>query len=161
MSKRTDSFPETLESSIHFSCSVCLTLCDLWTAAHQASLAITNSQSLLKLMAIELVMPSSHLILYYPLFSCLQPLPVFGSFLISQLFALGDQSIGASASASVLQDWFPLGLTGLISLQSKGLSTVFSNTTVQKQEHWFSHVLSCPSACGIFLDQKSNPCPLH
>ena len=142
MSKRTDSFPETLESSIHFSCSVCLTLCDLWTAAHQASLAITNSQSLLKLMAIELVMPSSHLILYYPLFSCLQPLPVFGSFLISQLFALGDQSIGASASASVLpiniQDWFPLGSTSWISLQSKGLSRVFSNTTVWKHQFFTS-----------------------
>ena len=142
MSKRTDSFPETLESSIHFSCSVCLTLCDLWTAAHQASLAITNSQSLLKLMAIELVMPSSHLILYYPLFSCLQPLPVFGSFLISQLFALGDQSIGASASASVLpiniQDWFPSGSTSWISLQSKGLSRVFSNTTVWKHQFFTS-----------------------
>ena len=72
-----------------------------------------------------------------PFFSCPQSFPASGSFLMSQLFASGSQSIGASASASVLpmyiQDWFPLGLTGLISLQSKGLSRVFSNTTVQKQ----------------------------
>ena len=68
--------------------------------------------------------------------SCLQSFPVSGSFLTSQLFASGGQSTGISASASFLpmniQDWFPLGLTGLISLQSKGLSRVFSNTTVQK-----------------------------
>ena len=73
-----------------------------------------------------------------PFFSCLQSCPASGSFLMSQLFASGSQSIGASASASVLlmniQDWFPLGLTGLISLQSRGLSRVFSNTTVQKQQ---------------------------
>ena len=69
-------------------------------------------------------------------FSCPQSFPVSGSFPISQFFASGGQSIGASASASVLpmniQGWFPLGLTGLISLLSKGLSRVFSSTTVQK-----------------------------
>ena len=73
-------------------------------------------------------------------FSCLQSFPASGFFLMSQLFPSGGQSIGASASASVLpmniQAWFPLGLTGLIALQSKGLSRVFSNTTVQ--EHQFS-----------------------
>ena len=67
--------------------------------------------------------------------SCLQSVPASGSFLMSQHFALGGQSIEASSSASVLlmniQDWFPLGLTGWISLQSKGLSRVFSNTTVK------------------------------
>ena len=71
-------------------------------------------------------------------FSCLQSFPASGSFSMSQLFESGGQSIGASASASVLpmniQDWFPLGLTGLISLQSKGLWRVFSNTTVQKHQ---------------------------
>ena len=70
-----------------------------------------------------------------PFSSCLQSFPLSGSFLMSWFFALGSQSIGASASASVLlmniQGWFPLGLTGLISLQSKGLSRVFFNTTVQ------------------------------
>ena len=71
-----------------------------------------------------------------PFSSCLQSFPASGSFPVSQLFTSGGQSIGASASASVLpmniQDWFPLGLTGLISLQSKGLSRVFSNTTIWK-----------------------------
>ena len=71
-----------------------------------------------------------------PFSSCLQSFPASGSFLISQFFASGGQSIGALASASVLpmniQGWFPLGLTSFISLQSKGLSRVFSNTTVQK-----------------------------
>ena len=73
-----------------------------------------------------------------PFPSCLQSFPSSRSFPMSQLFALGDQSIGALASASVLpmniQNWFPLQLTGLISLQSKGLSRVFSNTTVQKHK---------------------------
>ena len=72
--------------------------------------------------------------------SCLQSFPTSGSFPKSQFFASGGQSIGVSASASVhpmnIQDWFPLGLTGWISLQSKGLSRVLSNTTVQK--HQFS-----------------------
>ena len=71
-------------------------------------------------------------------FSCLQYFPASGAFPMSQFFASGGQSIGASASASVLpmniQDWFPLGLTGWISLQSKRLSRVFSNTTVQKHQ---------------------------
>ena len=69
---------------------------------------------------------------------CLQSLPASGSFQMSQFFASGGQRIGVSASASVLpmniQDWFPLGWTGLIFLQSKGLSRVFSNTTVQKHQ---------------------------
>ena len=71
-----------------------------------------------------------------PFFSCLQSFPASGSFPMSQFFASGGQSIRASISASVLQmniqDWFPLGWTGWISLQSKGLSRVFSNTTVQQ-----------------------------
>ena len=107
-------------------------------AAHQASLSITNSWSLLKLMSIELVMPSKNLVLCRPLLLLLQSFPASGSFPMSQLFASADLSIGTSASASVppvnIQDWFPLGLTGLI-LQSKGLLRVFSNTTIQK--HWF------------------------
>ena len=73
-----------------------------------------------------------------PFSSCPQSFPALGSFPMSRLFASGGQSIGASASASVLpmniQDWFPLGWTGLVSLLSKGLSKVFSNTTVQKHK---------------------------
>ena len=87
---------------------------------------------------IKLVMPSSHLILCHPLSSCPRSLPASGSFPMSQLFAWGGQSIGVSALASVLpkntQDWSPLEWTGWISLQSKGLSSVFSNTTVQKHQ---------------------------
>ena len=73
-----------------------------------------------------------------PFSSCLQSFPASGSFPISQFFTSGGKTIGSSASSSVLpmniQDWFPLGLTDLISLLSKGLSRVFSNTTVQKHQ---------------------------
>ena len=118
----------------------------LWTTARQASLSITNSQSLLKLMSIESVMPSNHLILCRPLlFSLFQSFPASGSFPVSQFFASGGQSIGVSASASVLpmniQDWFPSGWTGWISSLFKGLSRVFSNTTVQTNQ-FFSAQLS-------------------
>ena len=109
-----------------------------WTAARQASLSIINSRSLLKLMSIELVMPSSHCILCHPLLSCLQSFPPSGSFPMSHFYASDGERIGVSASASVfptnIQNWFPLGWTGSISLQSKGLSRVFSNTTVQKHQ---------------------------
>ena len=108
------------------------------TAVHQASLSFTISWSLLKLMSIESVMPSNHLILCHPLLLLLQSFPASGSFQMSQFFSSGGQPIGASASASVLpmniQDWSPTGWTGWISLQSKGLSRVFSNTTVQKHQ---------------------------
>ena len=107
-----------------------------WIAARQASLSITNSQSLPISMTTESVMPSRHLILCRPLLLLPQSLPASGSFPMSQLFPWGSQSIGVSASTSVLpkntQDWSPLGWTGWISLQSRGLSRVFSNTTVQK-----------------------------
>ena len=103
-----------------------------WMAARQASLSFTVSQSLLKVMSIELMKAFNYLIL------CLQSFAATGSFLISWLFTSGGQSIGVSASASVLpmniQGWYPLGLTSLISLLSKGLSRVFSNTTMQKHQ---------------------------
>ena len=167
-----------------------------WTAAHQPSLSITNSQSLPKLMSIESMMPSSHLILCHPLL-LLPPIPQsirvffnestlrmrwpkYWSFSFSirpskehpglisfrmdwldlpavqgilksllqyhsskasviWLFASGSQNLGASDSISVLpmniKGWFPLGLAGLISLQSKGFSRVFSRTAIRK--HWF------------------------
>ena len=80
-----------------------------------------------------------------PFSSCPQSFPASGSFPMSQLFASGGQSIGVSASISVLpmntQDWSPLGWTGWLSLQSKGLSRVFSNTTIQK--HWFFGAQLC------------------
>ena len=116
-----------------------------WTAAHQASLSITNSQSLPKLMSIDSVMPSNHLILCCPPLLLPSIFPASGSFPVSQLFESGGQSIGVSASISVLpmntQDWSPLGWTGWIFLQSKGLTRAFSNTTVQKH-HFFSCQIS-------------------
>ena len=97
-----------------------------WTAAYQAPLSFTISQKLFKLMSIESVMPSNHLILCHPLSSSLQSFPASESFLMSQHFTSCGQSIGASASTSVLpiniQHYFPLGLTGWISMPSKELS---------------------------------------
>ena len=95
-----------------------------WTAACQSSLSFTISRSLLKLMSIESVMPSNHLIFCRPTFSsCPQSFPASGSFPVSQLFAAGGQSSGASASVLPMniQDLFTLELTDLISLLSKGL----------------------------------------
>ena len=107
-----------------------------WTAACQASLSITNPWSLLKLMSIDLVMPSNHYILCHPLLLLPSFFPSIRVFSKESVLASGGQSIRASASAlpMTIQDWFPLGSTGWISLQSKGLSRVFSNTTVQKHQ---------------------------
>ena len=105
-----------------------------WIAAHQASLSITNSRSLLKPMSIESMMPSNHLILCHPFLLLSSIKKTSGSFPMSQLFTWGGQSTGVSASASVLpmntQDWSPLGWAGWIFLQSRG----FSNTTVQNHQ---------------------------
>ena len=94
-----------------------------------------------------------------PLSSCLQSFPASGSFLMSQLFSSGGQSIGISASASVLpvniQDWLPLGWTGLISLLSKGLSRVFSNTTVQSFNSSVLSFLHSPTLTSIALTRQT------
>ena len=109
-----------------------------WTAACQASLSITNSLSLLKLMSTMSVMPSNHLILYCPLLLLPSIFPSIRVFSNESALSSGGQSTGVSASTSVLpmnsQDWSPLGWTGWICLQSKGLSRVFSNTTIQKHQ---------------------------
>ena len=123
-----------------------------WIAARQASLSITNSRSSLRLTSIESVMPSAISSSVVPFSSCPQSFPASGSFQMSQCFASGSQSTGVSASTSVLpmntQDWSPLGWTGWISLQSKGLSKVFSSTTVQKHQ-FFSTQLSLQSNSHI------------
>ena len=128
-------FGEVSIHSVQFSRSVMSDSATPWITAHQASLSITNSRSSLKLMSIESVMPSNHLILCHPLFN-LPSFPASGSFPTSRLFTSSGQSIRASASAPVLlvniQGRFPLGFIGLISFQSKGLSRVFSSTTVRK-----------------------------
>ena len=130
---------ETCSASSQFSSGTqsCLTV-TLGKAARQASLSITNTLSLLRLMSSELVMPYNHLILCDPLLLLPSMFPSIRVFPMSHFFALDDQSIGASASALVLpmniQDWFPLGWTGWTYFLSKGLSSVFSNTTVQKHQ---------------------------
>ena len=107
-----------------------------WTAACQASLSIINSWSLLKLLSTEPVMPSNHLILCLPLLLLPSIFPNIRVFSNESVLHSSGQSIGVSASVFPMdiQDWFPLGWTSWISLLYKGLSRVFSNTTVQKYQ---------------------------
>ena len=123
----------------------CPTLCNPWTVAPQASLSITNSQSLIRLMSSKSVMPFNHLILCRPLLLLPSIFPSIRVFSNCQFFVSHAQIIGVSTSTPVLpmiiQDWFPLGWTAWIFLQSKGLSRVFSNTIFQKHQ-FFSAQLS-------------------
>ena len=141
-------FPWLVLGSVQFSCSVMSDSLTPWITRRQASLSITKSWSSLKLTSIESVTPSSVI----PFSSCHQSLPASESFPMSQLFTWGGQSTGVSALASVLpmntQDWSHLEWTGWISLQSKGLSGVFSNTTVQKHQ-FFGAQLSSQSNSHI------------
>ena len=134
-------------SSVQFSRSVMSNSATPWTAACQASLSIINSRSPLCQWCHPTISSS-----VVPFSSCPQSFPASGSFPMSQLFASGDQSIGVSASTSVLpkntQDWPLLEWAGWISLQSKGLSRVFSNTTVQKHQ-FFGTQLSSQSNSHI------------
>ena len=123
----------------------CLTLCDPMTAAHQASLSIPNSRSLLKLMSVELVMPYNHLIFCCPLLLLPSIFPSIRVFSHESVLCIRRPkywsfsfSIHPSNEYSGL---FPLGLTGLISLPSKGLSRVFSKTTVQKNQFFDTQLL--------------------
>ena len=115
--------------------------------------SITNSQSLLKLMSIELVIPTNHLILCCPLLllpSIFHSIRVFSNKSALRIRWPKDWSFSFTSVLPVnIQDWFPLGLTGLISLQSKGLSRIFSNTTVQKHQFFSS---------AFFIVQLSHPC---
>ena len=132
-----------------------------WTAGRQTSLSITNSQcnsnSCPSCQWCHPIISSS----VVPFFFCLQSFPALGSFPMSQLFTSGGQkSIGVSAASLVLpmniQDWFPLGWTGWISLQSKRFSRVFSNTTVQKHQ-FFSTQLSLESNSYIHTWSLEKP----
>ena len=120
-----------------------------WTAARQPPLSSTISWSLFRFMSIESVVLSNHLVLCCPLSFCLQPFPA--SVISNESFVSAGQSIGASASVLPMniENWFALGLTGLMSLQSRGLSWVFSSTTIWK--HWFL-ILQCST---FFMVQLS------
>ena len=127
-----------MEYPVQFNCSVMSNSVTPWTAACQASLSITNSWNLLKLMAIESVMPSNHLILCHPLSSCLPSFPASGSFLMSQFLGIRwpkypsfSSSISPSSEYSGLIS-FRMNWLDLLAVQ--GLSRVFSNTTVQKHQ---------------------------
>ena len=125
-----------------------------WTTAHQASLSINNSRNILKLVSIESVMSPNHRIFCRLLLWPNHSLSASGSFQMSQFFASSGQSIGVSASVSVLpmniQKWFPLGWTGFISLLSKGLYRVFSNTM-----DWF-YLLAVQEALQSLLQYHSS-----
>ena len=125
----------------------------------QASLSLTISRSLPKFMSIALVITYRYLILWYPFSFCPQSFPPSGTFPMSQLFVSDDQNIGASASASVLpmsiQGWFPLRLTGLISLLSKRLSEVFSRTLVWRHQFFGTPPSLKPSSHNHMWPQGS------
>ena len=133
-----------------------------WSAAHQASLSMTNSQRLLKLMSIALVMSSNHLIICHPLLLLPSIFPSNMVFTMSQFFPSGGQSIGVSASASILsmniQGWFPLGwIVGspcsprdsqessptpqFKSINSLALSFLYSPTLTSIHDYWKNHTL--------------------
>ena len=107
-----------------------------WTTAYQASLSITNSLSLLKLLSIRSVMPSNHLILCWPLLLLPSIFPSISVFSNESVLCIRWPKYWSfsTSSSNEYQDWFPLGWTAWISLLSKGLSRVFSNTTVQKHQ---------------------------
>ena len=120
----------------HMFCSVLSDTVMPWTAAHQTSLSFTISQSLLNSCLLSWWCHPTISFSAVPVSSCLQSFLVSGSFPMSWLFTSDGQSIRASASVIPMniQDWFPLGWTGWISLQSMGLSRVFTNTTAQKHQ---------------------------
>ena len=130
-----------------------------WTATRQASLSIIKSRSLCKLMSIESVMASNHLILCHPLLFLPSVFPRIKIFSNKSVLCIGGQRIGGSASTSVFpmnfQDWFSLGWTAWISLQSKGLSRVFSNTTVQKHQSSAISCLYSPTLTSIHDHRKN------
>ena len=124
---------------------LCTTLCDPMDYTQQASLSFSISRSWFKLMSIEPVLPSNHLLFGRPLLLLSSIFPSIRAFSRELVLHIGGQRIGASASASVppmnIQDWYPLELTGLISLLSEGSSGVFSSTAGWK--HWFRELEQC------------------
>ena len=131
-----------------------------WTAACQVSLSFTNSWNLLKLMSVESVMPSNHLILCHPLLLLPSIFPTIRVFFNESSlcirwpkYRIFSYSISLS---NEYQDLSPLGWTGWISLQSKGLSRVFSNTTVQKHQLFSAHFLCGPTLTSYRTTGKNH-----
>ena len=139
-------------NSVQFSCCCVQIFATSWIVARQASLSITNSQSLLKLMSIESVMPSNHLILCCSLLLHLQSLPASGSFPTSWFFASGGQSIGVSASASVL----PMNIQEMISFRMDwfDLLAVQGTLKILLQQH--SSKASILQCSAFFIVQLSH-----
>ena len=161
----------------HFECSVvcnyscprvvccslaklCPTLCDPMSCSTKGFLVWTIFWSLLRLMSFESMMPPTIWSFVIPFFSCLQSFPASESFPMGWLFTSGGQSIGTSASASILpmniQSWVPLGLIGLIPLLSKELSRVFSSTTIQKHQFFSAQASLCSNSyiCTWLLEKS-------
>ena len=138
----------------------CPTLCNPMDCSTPCFHVHHQLSVLIKLMSIKSPIPSNHLILCHLLLLSLQSFPASGSFQMSQFFASSGQSIGVLGLAPVLPmnilDWFPLGWTGLISLLSKGLSRVFSNTTVQKHQFLELSVCYSPTLTSIHDDWKNH-----
>ena len=128
------------------------------TEACQASLSIPNSRSPPKPMSIESVRPSNHLILCRPLLLLPSIFPSIRVFSNESVLHISGQRIGVSASTLVFpmntQDWSPLGWTGWICLQSKGLSRVFSNTTVQNHQYFSARLFYSPTLIHTWLLEK-------
>ena len=141
---------QTFSPSVQFSAQLSTTP---WTRARQAFLFTTTSLSLPKLMSIESVMPSNHLIVCRPLLLLPLIYPSIRVFSNESTLCIRWQNTGVSASISVIpmntQEWSPLGWTGWISLQSKGLSRVFSNTTVQKHQFFSAQLSYSPTLTSI------------
>ena len=137
-------------TSVQFSsvAQSCLTLCDPMNHS-TPGLPITNDKSLLKLMSIKLVMPSNHLILCLPLLLLPSIFPSIRFFSKESVLCIRWPKYSASVLPVSIQDWFPLGWTGWISLQSKGLSRVFSNTTVQKYQFFGTQLFYSPTLTSI------------
>ena len=131
---------------VQFSCSVV-------SDSLRSSLSITNSQSTPKPMSLCWWCHQNISSSFFPISPFPQSFPPSGSFQMSQLYASGGQTIGASASVLPMniQDWFPLGWTGWISLQSKGLSRVSSNTTVQNHQFFGAQFLYSPTLTSIHV----------
>ena len=149
MGRQNDWSPLKDREKVSSVCQLCLVFCDTMNRSTPGLPVHHQLAESTQTHVPELVMPSNHLFLCRPLLLLPQYFPASESLPRSPLFASGGQNIGVSVSTSVFpmntQDWYPLGWTGWISLQSKGLSRVFSNTTVQKYQFFGAQLFYTPT----------------